>query len=108
MPEEGVEPPCTVQLTTNRDGSRATESSRHDPSARTLVRTGPGDLDVEGIAAAVSRVAAKQRIVERLSSGDVRILAGDVRGELEAIEQELGSASATVVVAFDPARRLGG
>ena len=64
------------------------------------------EVGVERVAAAVAELAAKQRIVERLSSGDVRVLAGDVRAELEELERALGGAGATVVALG--VRRRGG
>ena len=56
-----------------------TQASRVELSARTQVATGPVDPTD------LARLAAKARIVESLSSGDVRVLAAELRAALERL-----------------------
>lgn len=61
----------------------------------------------ERTVARLDALAARARIVERLSSDDARVVAGDVRAELEALARELGGAGARVVALADARRKRG-
>lgn len=78
--QPGLESAQTVESTTNYAALASTESPRTHVSPRHEVGTGPSAECTD-----LARLAAKARIVEALSSGDVRLLAGELRAELEAL-----------------------
>lgn len=84
VPEEGVETAQPADITSLHDVPGPSESTRDDAKCATTGERRP-TVGPSVERTDLARLAAKARIVETLASGDLRVLAGELREALEAM-----------------------